>query len=106
MPSKAAGHQPQPQQQHASPSIGRVYRVARAGGAPRPATVLNSRVAKTSGQLEVYVSFVGEDKRLDAWVLATALLYEAPEGGGTARVLGLNGVVNGTTGGGGVSRHS
>lgn len=34
---------------------------------PGPALILNSRTGKL-GLREVYISFVGEDKRLDAWV--------------------------------------
>ncbi|OCF35056.1 hypothetical protein I316_03096 [Kwoniella heveanensis BCC8398] len=37
------------------------------GHAPRPANILDSRVGK-SGSTEYYISFVGQDKRLDAWV--------------------------------------
>lgn len=39
---------------------------------PGPAVVLESRVGK-HGAREAYVSFVGEDKRLDTWVLESQI---------------------------------
>ncbi|WVQ96586.1 hypothetical protein IAU59_003691 [Kwoniella sp. CBS 9459] len=49
--------------------VGSQYFVHRAGTGhtPRPANILDSRVGK-SGLREYYISFVGQDKRLDAWV--------------------------------------
>lgn len=44
-----------------------------------PATVLNSRLKL--GQREAYISFVGEDKRLDTWVPASVLGDEIPAPG-------------------------
>lgn len=41
--------------------------------------MLNSRLK--FGQREAYISFVGEDKRLDTWVPASALGDEIPAAG-------------------------
>lgn len=41
--------------------------------------MLNSRLKL--GQREAYISFVGEDKRLDTWVPASALGDEIPAAG-------------------------
>ncbi|KAL1408067.1 hypothetical protein Q8F55_004864 [Vanrija albida] len=54
-------------------AVGRLYLVARADGKLRPAVVLNSRPSKLAGTQDAYISFVGEDKRLDTWVPASAL---------------------------------
>lgn len=35
--------------------------------------MLNSRPSKLAGKQDAYISFVGEDKRLDEWVPASAL---------------------------------
>jgi histone acetyltransferase MYST1 len=47
--------------------------------APGPAVVLETRPSK-SGEIEAYVSFVGQDKRLDTWVRARDIgeLYQSP----------------------------
>lgn len=37
-----------------------------------PATLLNSRIGK-HGRREVYIAFVGQDKRLDSWISEAAL---------------------------------
>ncbi|GMK57409.1 hypothetical protein CspeluHIS016_0402430 [Cutaneotrichosporon spelunceum] len=59
--------------------VGRQYLVSR-GGTVRPARILNSRTAKL-GAREVYVSFPGEDKRLDAWIPLDAVGGEVVEAG-------------------------
>ncbi|BEJ17139.1 hypothetical protein CspHIS471_0605400 [Cutaneotrichosporon sp. HIS471] len=57
--------------------VGRQYLVSR-GATARPAHILNSRTAKL-GVREVYISFPGEDKRLDAWVPLDAVGEEVVE---------------------------
>ncbi|CAK9784122.1 acyl-CoA N-acyltransferase [Cutaneotrichosporon oleaginosum] len=59
--------------------VGRQYLVSR-GGVARPARILNSRTAKL-GAREVYISFPGEDKRLDAWIPLSAVGDEVVEAG-------------------------
>ncbi|RSH90756.1 hypothetical protein EHS25_009931 [Saitozyma podzolica] len=46
---------------------GRQYLVRRGALPPRPANVLDTRVVK-NGVREAYISFLGEDKRLDTWI--------------------------------------
>ncbi|WVR06677.1 hypothetical protein IAU60_003709 [Kwoniella sp. DSM 27419] len=48
-------------------AIGDRYQIQRPGHPARLATILDKRIGKT-GRSEYYVSFVGQDKRLDAWV--------------------------------------
>jgi hypothetical protein len=47
--------------------------------------VLNSRPSKLAGKQDAYISFVGEDKRLDEWVPASALGEEV-RGPGPSRL--------------------
>lgn len=44
-----------------------------------PATILDTRSSK-HGAREAYISFVGEDKRLDAWVRETDVVVEVVNG--------------------------
>nr|XP_019045211.1 hypothetical protein I302_05599 [Kwoniella bestiolae CBS 10118]OCF24141.1 hypothetical protein I302_05599 [Kwoniella bestiolae CBS 10118] len=66
--------------------VGRQYVVQRTGHPPRAATVLNTRVNKT-GVREAYISFVGQDKRLDLWVREDEVGEEVfqPEAGPSKR---------------------
>ncbi|WWC62978.1 uncharacterized protein I303_105576 [Kwoniella dejecticola CBS 10117] len=57
----------EPQKQARPLVVGGQYVVHKEGYPPRPATILDTRVNKV-GVREAYVSFIGQDKRLDAWV--------------------------------------
>jgi histone acetyltransferase HTATIP len=58
--------------------------------------VLNSRKSRT-GAREAYISFAGEDKRLDAWVAASVLGDEVATAGPSRLVGVLDGVVSCST---------
>lgn len=96
--------------------VGRTYLVSRSGGHPReldltaieslrhlllcpltsigPATVLNSRKSKT-GAREVYITFVGQDKRLDCWVPSSDLAQEVIAAG-PSRIPGVADILVGS----------
>ena len=65
--------------------VGRLIRGEHAG----PANILEARTTK-SGNREVYVSFVGSDKRLDAWVKESEVGGEVLIGGSANVGLGLS----------------
>ncbi|ORY24592.1 acyl-CoA N-acyltransferase [Naematelia encephala] len=64
--------------------IGAQYLVARPGAPPRVAVLQNVRTSRTN-ETEVYVNFLGEDKRLDSWLGEECVVGIGSNGEGSSK---------------------